>query len=128
TNRIYESTELIHRNTVAFQRLTGAGGEEGVLQTFEARVRAGSVAVDPVVFRLADAAYRVTSTGTFLCARTRPLDEEVWRDISDDERQNVYFRMQATDGAGVLGIWTTDIALLKGRPLAGAEIKGLYGV
>ncbi len=124
---IYESTEIIHQGTVAFQRLTGSADEEGVLQTFEARVRDGTVATDPVSFRMDDAAYRIASTGTFLATRTGPLTAEVWRDISDEQGQNVYFRMQSSDGADVLGIWTSHIALLKGRPLPSTEIKGLYG-
>jgi hypothetical protein len=127
TNSIYEHSDVIHQGTVAFQRLTGSAQEEGVLQTFEKRAQDGTVATDPVVFRLEDAAYRVMSTGTFLCTRSGPLNQEVWRDISDVEGQNVYFRMQSTDGDEVLGVWTTHIALLKGRPLAKAEIKGLYG-
>ncbi len=127
TNYIYPTTEIIHQGTVAFQRLTGSVEEEGVLQAFEVRVRDGTIATDPAVFRMGDAAYRVKSTGTFLCTRTGPLDQEVWRDISDEQGQNVYFRMQSTEGAEVLGIWTTHIALLTGRELANAEIKGLYG-
>lgn len=127
TNYIYESSEIIHQGTVAFQRLTGSVEEEGVLQAFEARVRDGTVATDPAVFRMDDVAYRVKSTGTFLCTRTGPLDQDVWRDISDEQGQNVYFRMQSTEGAEVLGVWTTHIALLKGRRLENVEIKGLYG-
>jgi hypothetical protein len=124
---IYEKTDIIHQGTVAFQRLTGSAEQEGVLQAFEARVREGTVATDPVSFRMDEAAYRVTSTGTFLCERVGPLTGEVWRDISDDEGQNVYFRMQSSEGAEVLGIWTTHIALLTGRTLKPSEIKGLYG-
>jgi hypothetical protein len=126
-NTIYEQTELIAKETVAFQRLTGSAQDGGILQTFEARQQDGTAATDPVVFRMDDVAYRLTHTGTFLCTRTGPLDEPVWRDISQQEGQNVYFRMQSTDGAEVLGIWTADIALLKGRHLTNAEIKGLYG-
>ena len=124
---IYESTEIIQQGTVAFQRLIGSAAEEGVLQTFEARVRNGTVATDPVSFRMGDAAFRVKSTGTFLCAREGPLTADVWRDISDEQGQNVYFRMQSTEGAEVLGIRTSHIALLTGRRLPPTEIKGLYG-
>jgi hypothetical protein len=124
---ISEGTDIIHQGTLAFQRLTGSAEGEGVLQTFEARVREGAVATDPVSFRMDEAAYRVKSTGTFLCERTGPITGEVWRDISDQEGQNVYFRMQSTEGAEVLGLWTTHIALLTGRPLKASEIKGLYG-
>jgi hypothetical protein len=127
TNTIYEQADVIARGTVAFQRLTGSVQDGGALQTFEARQRYGTDVSDPVVFRLDDVAYRLVSTGTFSCSRTGPLDEPVWRDISSNEGENVYFRMQSTDGSDVLGVWTTDITLLKGRPLAGAEIKGLYG-
>jgi hypothetical protein len=127
TNTIYEQTDVIAKGTVAFQRLTGSAHDGGALQTFEARQRNGTEVTDPVVFRMDAAAYRLVSTGTFSCTRTGPLDEPVWRDISSIEGENVYFRMQSTDGSEVLGVWTTDIALLKGRPLANAEIKGLYG-
>lgn len=127
TNTIYEQTDVIARSTVAFQRLTGSIQDGGALQTFEARQRDGTDVTDPVVIRFDDAAYRLVSTGTFSCSRTGPLDESVWRDISSNEGENVYFRMHSTDGSDVLGIWTTDIALLTGRPLANAEIKGMYG-
>ncbi|MGE0544548.1 MAG: hypothetical protein AB7R89_30685 [Dehalococcoidia bacterium] len=127
TNTIYEQTDVIAKGTVAFQRLTGSVHDGGVLQTFEARQRDGTDVTDPVVFRLDDIAYRLVSTGTFSYTRAGPLDEPVWRDLSANEGENVYFRMQSTDGSNVLGVWTTDIALLKGRPLANAEIKGLYG-
>lgn len=124
---IYERADVIHQGTAAFQRLTGSAEDEGVLQRFEARVRDGTAASDPSVFRMDDAAYRVQSTGTFLATRAGPLDLDVWRDISTEEGQNVYFRMQSTEGTQVLGIWTTHIALLTGRPLVSSEIKGLYG-
>jgi hypothetical protein len=124
---LYEPAEVLYQGTVAFQRLTGSRDEQGVLQSFEQRVRDGTVATDPVSFRMDDAVYRVLSTGTFLARRTGPVQGEVWRDISDDEGQNVYVRMQASDGANVLGIWTTHIALMKGRPLRSSDIKGLYG-
>jgi hypothetical protein len=127
TTTIYEQTDVIARGTVAFQRLTGSAHEGGALQTFEARQRDGTDVTDPVVVRWGDAVYRLVSTGTFSCSRAGPLDEPVWRDISSNEGENVYFRMLSTDGSEVLGIWTTDIALLTGRPLANAEIKGLYG-
>ena len=127
TNTIYERTDVIARGTAAFQRLTGSAHDGGALQTFEARQREGTDVTDPVVFRLDDVAYRLVSTGTFSCSRAGPLDEPVWRDISTNEGENVYFRMRSSDGGDVLGVWTTDIALLTGRPLASAEIKGLYG-
>jgi hypothetical protein len=124
---IYERSETIHQGTLAFQRLTGSPEQEGVLQAFEARVRDGTSTTDPAVFRMDDRAYRVQSTGTFLATRTGPLDLDVWRDISTEEGQNVYFRMQSSEGEAVLGVWTAHIALLTGRPLLSSEIKGLYG-
>jgi hypothetical protein len=124
---IYERSEVIHQGTLAFQRLTGSPEQEGVLQTFETRVRDGTAATDPAVLRMDDRAYRVQSTGTFLATRTGPLDLDVWRDISTEQGQNVYFRMQSSEGELVLGVWTAHIALLTGRPLLSSEIKGLYG-
>jgi hypothetical protein len=127
TTTIYERGQVIERASVAFQRLTGSPEQDGVLQSFEARLRDGTSATDPVVFRMDDRAYRVQSTGTFLATRTGPLDLDVWRDISATAGQNVYFRMQSSEGEQVLGVWTADIALLTGRPLLSSEIKGLYG-
>jgi len=124
---IYQSGDVIEPGTAAFQRLTCPVQEGGILQTFEARMRDGSIVTDPVAFRIDGAAYRPTETGTFLATRVGPLDSAVWRDLSDEERQNVYVRMQSSDGDGVLGVWTTGIRLMRGRPLLGAEIKGLYG-
>lgn len=124
---IYDKTDIITQGTAAFARLTGTREQAGVLQEFEARVRDGSVATDPVSFRMDDAAYRVTATGTFLATRVGPLDADVWRDISEEQGQNVYFRMQSSEGAQAFGIWTTHIALLTGRVLESTDIKGLYG-
>ena len=127
TNTIYEQHEVIAKDTVMYQRLTGSAQDGGMLQTFEARARDGSETTDPVLFQAGDVEYRLTGTGTFVCVRVGALDEPVWRDIAEEEGENVYFRMQSGDGGEALGIWTTDIVLLRGRRLAHAEIKGLYG-
>jgi hypothetical protein len=124
---IYPESEVLERDTVAFQRLTGTAEEPGVLQIYEERVREGAIATDPVMFRMDNVAYRLESTGTFLCTRTGALSDDVWRDISEEESQNVYFRMHGSDDSRVLGIWTAEIVLLKGRPLESVEIKALYG-
>ena len=57
---------------------------------------------------------------------------EVWRDIHPTRPgDNVYFELEPTDEdeeapTTVLGIWTTHIALLFGRPLKGADIQAIY--
>ena len=40
--------------------------------------------------------------------------------------ENVYFKMQTNDGALLLGIWTSHIALHVGRSLSQGDILGLY--
>ena len=59
---------------------------------------------------------------------------DVWRDINpSNPGDNVYFELEPTQdvpaaqsGSEVLGIWTSHIALLFGRPLRPADIQAIY--
>jgi len=108
-----------------------------VLKAFEARVRQGTAARNPTLFEYDGRTYRVVSTGIFAA---RPAEQpvfpnvEVWRDINpSDPGDNVYFELEPTEdvpavqsGSEVLGIWTTHIALLFGRPLRPGDIQAIY--
>ena len=59
---------------------------------------------------------------------------DVWRDINpSNPGDNVYFELEPTEdtpgddsGSEVLGIWTSHIALLFGRPLKAGDIQTIY--
>lgn len=124
---IYGAMVVLRQGSGAFGQLIGSQREAGALQRFEARVREGTVDSDPVTISIDGVLYRVLGTGAFLCDQNGPLTAEVWRDLSAEEGQNVYVRLQGSDGSTALAIWTTHIALLKGKPLPSSAIKGLYG-
>jgi hypothetical protein len=66
------------------------------------------------------------STGTFgVKAHGKPLGE-VWRDVSPEADQNVYFGAEAPSGDQLLGIWTSHILLLVGRPLGITDVDAIY--
>ena len=101
-------------------------------------MREGRSATEPVVYEHGGMRWVVRSTGTFAATvRGRPLEREVWADISSDPGQNVYFEMDAvprdgsdqSEAAGtgeLLGIWTTHILLLVGEPLKTTDIRSIY--
>lgn len=123
-NVLYDRTEVIYQGEEAFQRLVADGG---VLKSFEERVRAGTAGARPVSFHHGGHVYRVRSTGTFVASPAgTPLGDEVWRDISPRQEDNVYFEMEGKDGEQVLGVWTTHIALLYGQPLGRTDIRTIY--
>jgi hypothetical protein len=139
-NVLYTRTLVVHQDSAEFETLTSAPEQGGVLKAFEARVREGSAARHPVLFELQGKTYRVVSTGVF---DARPAGvpsygpgayskAEVWRDINpSNPGDNVYFELEPTDPAPgddseVLGVWTTHIALLFGKPLSGADIQSIY--
>lgn len=126
-NVLYTRSKVVYQGSELFHQLTAEPEEGGVLKTFEARVRAGTVAREPVQF-LDDngLAYQVRSTGTFTLAKGAPPAREVWRDISSNPGDNVYFELDRGDGVQVLGIWTSHILLLYGRELTSSDIQGLY--
>ena len=141
-NVLFTRTVVLHQDSEQFETLTCDPDQGGVLKSFEARVREGSAARRPVIFEYQGKPYRVVSTGVF---DARPVGvpsytpgayskAEVWRDINPtNPGDNVYFELEPTDPASgedgeneVLGIWTSHIALLFGRPLSGADIQSIY--
>jgi hypothetical protein len=135
-NTLYERTVVLHQASAEFETLTADPEQGGVLKAFEARVRQGNAARNPTLFEYDGRVYRVVSTGIF---DARPLGQvtypnlEVWRDINpSNPGDNVYFELEPTQdiaddaGSEVLGIWTSHIALLFGRPLKAGDIQTIY--
>jgi hypothetical protein len=136
-NVLYERTIVLHQDSADFETLTTDPEQGGVLKAFEARVRQGTAARQPALFEFEQRVYRVVATGIF---DARPIgatsypNVAVWRDINpNDAGDNVYFELEPTtelppgeSGSEVLGIWTTHIALLFGRPLQPADIQSIY--
>ena len=126
-NVLYPSSAVLYQGTAPFELLTGDPASGGVLKTFEARVRAGTVGSNPVFFDHEGHHFQVRSTGTF---GARPLGPpptaEVLRDLADEPSQNVYFEMDTPEGTQALGIWTTHILLLVGEPLRSTDIRSIY--
>lgn len=131
---LYDRTAVLHQSSAEFETLTCDPEQGGVLKTFEARVREGIAARNPTLFEYEGKVYRIVSTGVF---DARPLAQpsypnlEVWRDINpNNPGDNVYFELEPTqdDAAAseVLGIWTSHIALLFGRPLKPGDIQSIY--
>jgi hypothetical protein len=136
-NVLYERSVTVHQDSADFETLTTSPEQGGVLKAFELRVREGNAARNPTLFEFESRVYRVVSTGIF---DARPVDQsgypnlEVWRDVNpSNPGDNVYFELEPTEetpgdtsGSEVLGIWTTHIALLFGRPLKPGDIQALY--
>ena len=133
-NTLYERTAVLHQNSAEFETLTADPDQGGILKAFEARVRQGTAARNPTLFEYESTVYRVVSTGIF---DARPLEQpqypnlDVWRDINPSNAgDNVYFELEPTQDdpqvSDVLGIWTTHIALLFGRPLKAGDIQTIY--
>ncbi len=134
---LYRRTAVLHQSSAEFETLTADPEVGGVLKAFEARVREGTAARNPTLFEYEGRTYRIVSTGTFdarpASGHTYP-SAEVWRDVNPtNPGDNVYFGLEPTgEGAEeseeneVLGIWTTHIALLFGRPLKNADIQSIY--
>jgi hypothetical protein len=136
-NTFYERTAILHQDSAEFETLTADPEQGGVLKAFEARVRQGIAARNPTLFEFENKVYRVVSTGIF---EGRPVGQgtlpnvTVWRDVNlVNPGDNVYFELEPTEepaadesGTEVLGIWTSHIALLFGRPLRDADIQSIY--
>jgi hypothetical protein len=134
---LYERTAILHQTSAEFEVLTADPEQGGVLKAFEARVRQGTAARNPTLFEYEGKVYRVVSTGIF---DARPIGQtgypnlDVWRDVNpNNPGDNVYFELEPTEdlpegesGSDVLGIWTTHIALLFGRPLKAGDIQTIY--
>lgn len=134
---LYERTDILHQTSAEFEVLTADPAQGGVLKAFELRVREGTAARNPTLFEYGDSVYRVVSTGIFAArsiGQTGYPNLEVWRDINPTSPgDNVYFELEPTEdlpegasGTDVLGIWTTHIALLFGRPLRAGDIQTIY--
>jgi len=136
-NTLYERTDVLHQTSAEFETLTADPQYGGALKAFEARVRDGIAARNPTLFEYAGSVYRVVSTGVFdarsIGGASYP-NLDVWRDINPDRPgDNVYFQLEPTEdlpegssGSVVLGIWTTHIALLFGRPLRAGDVQTIY--
>jgi hypothetical protein len=134
---LYERTDILRQTSAEFETLTADPDQGGVLKAFEARVRQGTAARNPTLFEYSGSVYRVVSTGIFAAAAVEAggyPDLDVWRDINPhNPGDNVYFELEPTEdlpegesGSEVLGIWTTHIALLFGRPLKAGDVQTIY--
>jgi hypothetical protein len=125
-NVLYDRSEVVYQGSEPFQHLIAEASQGGVLKLFEQRVRAGTAASNPMTFDHAGLTFHVRSTGTFAAqASGKPL-REVWRDISPQAADNVYFEAEAPSGEQLLGVWTSHIALLVGHPLGVTDIEAMY--
>src|ERR1700736_2177532 len=136
-NTLYDRTVILHQDSAEFETLTSDPEQGGGLKAFESRVRQGNAARNPTLFEYAGRVYRVVSTGIF---DARPKgqpsypNDDVWRDINPSSPgDNVYFELEPTEetpgddtDSEVLGIWTSHIALLFGRPLKPGDIQAIY--
>lgn len=126
---LYQRATVLYQGSEPFYHLTAEPEDGGALKTFEARVRDGTIARDPVSVSIGETTWTVESTGTFLATTfPGPVQREVWRDISVVPADNVYFELRGADGARAMGIWTSHILLLEGRPLDETDIHSLYPV
>lgn len=125
-NVLYDRSEIAYQGGEPFQRLAAEAGHGGVLKLFEQRVRAGTVATNPLPFEHAGLTFHLRSTGTFSAiASGKPLGD-VWRDISPQAGDNVYFEAEAPSGEQLLGVWTSHIVLLVGQNLGVTDIEAIY--
>lgn len=122
----YNESEVIYQGSLEFLRLVG--DQDGLLRVFEARVRDGSLPLNPVSFEHGGATYQINSTGTFVVRGSQgaALAGEVWRDVTPNEGDNVYVKLTGPQGSKVLGVWTTHIALLKGQEVGPSDLR-CYG-
>ena len=126
-NALYTHSTVFPQGSEPFYALTAEPEHGGGLKTFEARVRDESIAREPVAVEFEGKRWTVESTGTFKATFVGPPPrQEVWRDISENPSDNVYFELRGEDDATALGIWTTHILLLQGRPLTESDIRSLY--
>jgi len=137
-NTLYTRTVILHQDSPEFETLTSDPDQGGVLKAFEARVRQGIAARNPTLFEYEGRVFRVVSTGIF---DAQPVGQpsypnaSVWRDINpSNPGDNVYFELEPTEDVApgdqspteVLGIWTSHIALLFGRPMKNADVQTIY--
>lgn len=137
-NTLYDRTVILHQDSPEFETLTSDPEQGGVLKAFEARVRQGNAARNPTLFEYEGRVFRIVSTGIFEAQAVGQAgypNATVWRDINpSNPGDNVYFELEPTvesppgddSATEVLGIWTSHIALLFGRPLKAADIQTIY--
>ncbi|MBM2810553.1 MAG: hypothetical protein HW416_1312 [Chloroflexi bacterium] len=126
-NVLYERSTVFRQGSEPFQTLTADQELGGALKLFEARVRDDTAASQQTAVTLDGAGWTVESTGTFLATFVgEPPRTEVWRDISANPSDNVYFELRGADGAMGLGIWTSHILLLQGRQLEETDVQNTY--
>jgi len=135
SQNVYERGDVFLQGDENFEALVGAGG---ALKRFEANIREG-LAGEPTTVELAGTTYRVRSTGTFVgtLRGQSPESSSIFDDVTPNAGDNVYFKMTPV-AAGpddtplsdaerwALGVWTTHIAVMPGRVLAGHEVTGIY--
>jgi hypothetical protein len=125
-NVLYDQQEIARQEGPVFERLVAEADQGGILKLFEQRVRANVAASTPVTFEHAGLTFHVRSTGTFIAKHSGRRLGEVWEDISPQAGDNVYFEAEAPSGEQLLGIWTSHIALLVGRPVGLTDIDAIY--
>ncbi|MBI2940603.1 MAG: hypothetical protein HYY04_09220 [Chloroflexi bacterium] len=126
-NILYDRPTVYAQGTSGYEALTADVGRSGALKIFEARVRAATISSNPVSVDLDGVRYQVVGTGIFLPSLWgTPLKQEVWRDLTDNPADNVYFHMRDAEGGPALGLWTSHILTLRGRALTDADVRAVY--
>jgi hypothetical protein len=121
----YSTSEVIYQGTAEFLRLVG--DQDGLLRTFEARVRDGSNALNPVFYEHASDRWQINSTGTFVVGSSAGAAlPEVWRDVTPNEGDNVYAKFTGSQGTKALAVWTTHLVLLTGQEVGPSDLR-CYG-
>ncbi|MCC7106324.1 MAG: hypothetical protein IT307_14375 [Chloroflexi bacterium] len=122
----YTRRAVAYQGGEQFQKLVAPPTEGGALKTFEVRVQAGTIASNPVVFQHDGGEFHLRSTGTFTARTLGATPGEVFADITPNADDNVYFEAESRNGDQLLGIWTTHILLLVGRPVSKTDIEAIY--
>ena len=133
-NTLYERSVVLRQTSPEFEMLTAGAEQGGALTAFEARVRQGIAAREPTLFEYEGKVYRVVATSVFdarAIGQAAYPELPVWRDINpSNAADNVYFELEPTeedaDVSEVLGIWTSHILLLFGRPIKAGDVQSIY--
>lgn len=132
---LYTRSDVLKQSSPEFETLTCDPENGGVLKLFEQRVQQGLAARNPSLFEYDGGVLQVRSTGAFGVKAAEGVMPKapVWRDLNlQNPGDNVYFVMERTDAAEededavILGVWTTHIALLFGKPLKSADVASIY--
>lgn len=122
---LYESGAIAHQGDEFYESV------QALLRRFEGNVREG-IAHEPVLVNVDEVDYRVRATGTFAATKVgqMPGNGEVWGDLSQNPEDNVYFKMVRDDDPDskdvALGVWTTHMAILRGRLFDRSEVTGVF--